>query len=158
MKVVKWIAIETGSSIRFVETSFRPIRRVPTNISKRNTSRGTWFRESATTFTSLHDSERNIIAFNMASVVRPTMLRQTCRAAASKHAFSTKLSQAFRPHTKPASALSRQAAQNVFLKDVLPGSMRVAAFHASGQQAILPAEPRMLKIPSFYYPDANVFL
>ncbi|KIM98030.1 hypothetical protein OIDMADRAFT_105473 [Oidiodendron maius Zn] len=80
----------------------------------------------------------------MASVVRPTMLRQTCRAAASKRAFSTKLSQAFRPHTKPASALSRQAAQNVFLKDVLPGSMRVAAFHASGRQAILPAEPQVI--------------
>jgi len=81
----------------------------------------------------------------MASIVRPVALRQTCFAAASKRSFSSKLSSTFPTITKPASsAVSRQAVRSAFAKDALPGSMRVAAFHASGRQSILPSLPQTI--------------
>ncbi|TVY90922.1 Succinate dehydrogenase [ubiquinone] cytochrome b small subunit, mitochondrial [Lachnellula willkommii] len=78
----------------------------------------------------------------MASIVRPTMLRQSCLKAVSKQAFSTKPTSMLPAINKPAaSVLSKQVARNAFAKGALPGSMRVAAFHASGRRAILPALP-----------------
>jgi hypothetical protein len=84
---------------------------------------------------------------NMASIVRPTLLRQTCLAAASKRAFSTKVSTSFPAVVrKPSpSILSRQSVRSAFVRDNI-GSIWVAAFHASGRQAILPAGPRMSPI------------
>ncbi|PQE20217.1 succinate dehydrogenase subunit D protein [Rutstroemia sp. NJR-2017a BBW] len=61
------------------------------------------------------------------------MLRQTCLAA-SKRNFSTKATSAF-------PAINKPVGRSAFGKDALPGSMRVAAFHASGRQAILPPLP-----------------
>jgi hypothetical protein len=126
-------------------------------LGKRSTSRGNLVPRISDNLHKLRDSEHSIIvAVDMASVVRPTMLRQTCRAAASKRAFSTKLPTTFLPHSQSASVLSRQTARKAFVKDALPGSMRVAAFHASGRQAILPAEPRMSNPPWCYDLDANI--
>jgi len=81
----------------------------------------------------------------MASIVRPTMLRQTCLAAASKRTFSTKLTSSFPSINKPAaSVLSRQVVRSAFGKDALPGAIRVAAFHASGRRTILPPLPQVI--------------
>jgi len=81
----------------------------------------------------------------MASIVRPTMLRQTCLAAASKRTFSTKLTSSFPAISKPASSvLSRQNVRSAFVKDALPGSVRIAAFHASGRRPILPPLPQVI--------------
>jgi len=82
----------------------------------------------------------------MASIVRPVMIQKTCFAAASKRAFSTKLSASFPATTKPTSSvLSRKVVRNAFAKDAMPGSMRVAAFHASGRRSILPALPQVIQ-------------
>ncbi|KAA8575119.1 hypothetical protein EYC84_004330 [Monilinia fructicola] len=62
------------------------------------------------------------------------MLRQTCLAA-SKRNFSTKVSSSF-------PAINKSAGRSAFVRDALPGSMRVAAFHASGRQSILPPLPQ----------------
>lgn len=78
---------------------------------------------------------------NMASIARPAMFQKTCFIAASKRAFSTKLSTSFPAINKPSSTVSRKVVRNAFAKDV-PGAMRVAAFHASGRQSILPPLPR----------------
>ncbi|TVY45211.1 Succinate dehydrogenase [ubiquinone] cytochrome b small subunit, mitochondrial [Lachnellula occidentalis] len=73
------------------------------------------------------------------------MLRQSCLKAVSKQAFSTKPTSTLPAINKPAaSVLSKQVARNAFAKSALPGSMRVAAFHASGRQAILPALPQVI--------------
>jgi succinate dehydrogenase (ubiquinone) membrane anchor subunit len=79
----------------------------------------------------------------MASVVRPTLLRQTCLAAASKRAFSTKVSARFPTAISKASpsSFSKSPVRSAFVRDNV-GSIRVAAFHASGRQAILPPLPR----------------
>ncbi|PMD12761.1 CybS-domain-containing protein [Hyaloscypha hepaticicola] len=80
----------------------------------------------------------------MASIVRPAMLRQTCLATASKRTFSTKLS-SFPAINKPAaSVLSRPVVRSAFVRDALPGAIRVAAFHASGRQPILPPLPQVI--------------
>ena len=126
-------------------------------LGKRCTSRGNLVPRMSDNIHKLRDSEHNIVAVDMASVVRPTMLRQACRAASSKRAFSTKLPTTFLPHSQSASVLFRQPARKAFVKDALPGSMRVAAFHASGQQAILPAEPRMSNPPWCCDPGANLY-
>ncbi|RDL33006.1 Fumarate reductase respiratory complex transmembrane subunit [Venustampulla echinocandica] len=83
----------------------------------------------------------------MASIVRPAaMLRQSCLTAAAKRTFSSKPASTFPAINKPASSiLSRQAVRSRFAKDALPGSMRVAAFHASGRQAILPPLPQTIE-------------
>lgn len=107
------------------------------------TSRGTWFREPATTFTSFVIVNTSIVVIDMASVVRPALLRQTCRAATSKRTLSTKLPTTFLPRTKVALDVPRQAG-NAFVKNALANSTRVAAFHASGRKALLPAGPRTL--------------
>jgi len=81
----------------------------------------------------------------MASIARPTMLRQSCLKAVSKRAFSTKPTSTFPAINMPAvSVLSKQAARNAFAKHALPGSMRVAAFHESGRRPILPALPQVI--------------
>lgn len=82
----------------------------------------------------------------MASIVRPSLLRQTCLAAATKRAFSTKVSSSFPTAiSKPAaSVLSRQPIRSAFVRDSI-GSTRVAAFHASGRRAILPAGPQSIQ-------------
>ncbi|KFY64203.1 hypothetical protein V497_01787 [Pseudogymnoascus sp. VKM F-4516 (FW-969)] len=78
----------------------------------------------------------------MASIVRPTVLRQSCLAAASKRAYTTKVSSSFpailSQPTRPAPA--RQAIKSAFA----PGNVRVAAFHAGGRQQILPAGPQVI--------------
>ncbi|KAH7391278.1 CybS-domain-containing protein [Cadophora sp. MPI-SDFR-AT-0126] len=80
----------------------------------------------------------------MASIVRPAMLQKTCLSAASKRAFSTKLSTSFPAINKPSSTVSRKVVRNAFAKDV-PAAMRVAAFHASGRKAILPPLPQVIQ-------------
>jgi succinate dehydrogenase (ubiquinone) membrane anchor subunit len=82
----------------------------------------------------------------MASFVRPNMLRQSCLSAPFKRTLTTKIPGSSLPRSRPASIISRQAARNVFVKDALPGSMRVAAFHASSRQLILPPLPRKFEI------------
>ena len=79
----------------------------------------------------------------MASILRPAILRQTCFARASQRSFSTKLTSSLPAinRTRP-SDFSRPNVRCAFVAEPLPGSMRVAAFHASGQKAILPALPR----------------
>ncbi|KAL5352325.1 membrane anchor subunit of succinate dehydrogenase, Sdh4 [Pseudogymnoascus australis] len=78
----------------------------------------------------------------MASIIRPTVLRQSCLAAASKRAYTTKVSSSFpavlSQPTRPAPA--RQAIKSAFA----PGNVRVAAFHAGGRQQILPAGPQVI--------------
>lgn len=78
---------------------------------------------------------------NMASIARPAMLQKTCLNVASKRAFSTKLSSSFPAINKSSSTVSRKVVRNAFAKDA-PGAMRVAAFHASGRNSILPPLPR----------------
>jgi len=81
----------------------------------------------------------------MASIVRPAILRQTCIAAASKRTLSTTCTRSFPAvHNATSSVLSRPALRSAFAKDALPGSIRVAAFHASGIQSILPNPPQVL--------------
>ncbi|KAK6612414.1 CybS protein [Botrytis cinerea] len=70
----------------------------------------------------------------MASFIKPSVIRQTCLAA-SKRNFSTKIPSSF-------PAINKPAGRSTFVRDALPGSMRVAAFHASGRQSILPPLPR----------------
>ncbi|MCJ1297281.1 membrane anchor subunit of succinate dehydrogenase, Sdh4 [Hypocenomyce scalaris] len=79
------------------------------------------------------------------------MLRQTFLAVPARRTFNTKairqLACAFKApaaHTRfitPQSSLVRSKSAH----DVLSGSMRVAAFHASGRQAILPAGPQHIE-------------
>ncbi|CAL3973611.1 unnamed protein product [Diplocarpon coronariae] len=77
----------------------------------------------------------------MASITKPaTMLPKTCLAASTKRAFSTKLSTSF-----PAINNPRWAARDASAKHALPGSMRVAAFHASSRKAILPPLPQVIQ-------------
>ncbi|KAL3425354.1 CybS protein [Phlyctema vagabunda] len=81
----------------------------------------------------------------MASIVRPNMLRQAGTAVA-KRSFSTQVSSTFPAAKKSASAaIARPALRNAFAKDVLPSSIRVAAFHAGGRKAILPNPPQVLE-------------
>lgn len=83
----------------------------------------------------------------MASIVKSTALRQVC-SAATKRSFSTKLTPSFPAVSKTSTtALSQRAINSAFVRNALPGSMRVAAFHASRRQAILPPLPRKLKLP-----------
>ncbi|KAH6664091.1 CybS-domain-containing protein [Halenospora varia] len=77
----------------------------------------------------------------MASIVRPTMLRQTCLKAATKRVFSSKPTSTFPAINKPASVASRQTVRSAFAKDA---SMRVAAFHATGKRSLLPALPQVI--------------
>ncbi|KAF5871736.1 putative succinate dehydrogenase subunit protein [Botrytis fragariae] len=72
----------------------------------------------------------------MASFIKPSIIRQTCLAA-SKRNFSTKI-----PSNFP--AINKPAGRSTFVRDALPGSMRVAAFHASGRQSILPPLPQSI--------------
>jgi len=81
----------------------------------------------------------------MASIVRPAILKQTCFAAASKRAFSTKHTSAFPAINKPiSSSISRLSVKSTLVKAALPGSIRIAAFHASGRQPILPPLPQVI--------------
>lgn len=67
----------------------------------------------------------------MASIIRPNVLRQVC----SKRVFSTQ--NTIIPAASK-SITSRPAILGAFARQSLPSSVRVAAFHASGKQAILP--------------------
>jgi len=75
----------------------------------------------------------------MASIMRPSVLRQTCSLASATRSFSTKptfASTAFRT-----SVLCRtRPMQSAFVPYTSP---RIAAFHATGVKALLPALPRM---------------
>ncbi|KAI9744429.1 MAG: membrane anchor subunit of succinate dehydrogenase, Sdh4 [Claussenomyces sp. TS43310] len=80
----------------------------------------------------------------MASVVRPTLVRQACLAAASKRALSSQVSTLPSAISRPAgSVLSRPAVRSAFVKDNL-GSARIAAFHSSEKRAILPPGPQII--------------
>ncbi|KAK6582100.1 hypothetical protein PZA11_005797 [Diplocarpon coronariae] len=77
----------------------------------------------------------------MASITKPAiMLPKTCLAASTKRALSTKLSK-----SSPAINNPRWAARDASAKHALPGSMRVAAFHASSRKAILPPLPQVIQ-------------
>jgi hypothetical protein len=75
------------------------------------------------------------------------LLRQTCLVTASKRAFSTNVSTSFLAVVRKPSPLilSRKSVRSAFVQSN-SGSIRVAAFHTSGRQAILPAGPRMSPI------------
>ncbi|RDW73166.1 fumarate reductase respiratory complex transmembrane subunit [Coleophoma cylindrospora] len=79
----------------------------------------------------------------MASIVRPNVLRQTC-AAASKRAFSASATSGFPAVKSAPSIAARPALRSAFVKNAIPSSVRVAAFHASGRKAILPALPQTI--------------
>ncbi|CZT47133.1 related to succinate dehydrogenase precursor [Rhynchosporium secalis] len=79
----------------------------------------------------------------MASIVRPAMFQKTCLTAASKRAFSTKLTSSFPAINKPSSTISRKVVRNAFAKDI--PALRVAAFHESGRRAILPPLPQVIQ-------------
>jgi len=72
----------------------------------------------------------------MASLIKTSMLRQTCLAA-SKRNLSTKTSSAF-------PAINTPVGRSAFVRDALPDSARVAAFHAAGRQQILPPLPQTI--------------
>ncbi|KAG9230757.1 CybS-domain-containing protein [Amylocarpus encephaloides] len=81
----------------------------------------------------------------MASIIRPAVFRQSCLNIASKRAFSTKPSPTFPAINKQAaSILSKNALGNSFVKEVVPKSIQVAAFHASGRRPILPPLPQVI--------------
>jgi succinate dehydrogenase (ubiquinone) membrane anchor subunit len=74
------------------------------------------------------------------------MLRQTCLAATSQRAFSTKLSTTFPALNKPVpSVFSSKIVRSAFVKDARPSLIRVAAFHASGRRPILPVLPQVVQ-------------
>jgi len=52
--------------------------------------------------------------------------------------FSTKISSGF-------PAINKPAGRSAFVRDALPSSMRVAAFHASGRRSILPPLPQSIE-------------
>lgn len=64
----------------------------------------------------------------MASIVRPTLLRQTALATASRRAVAVP------------TCFSRQALQSVIVRD----SKRIAAFHASSRKNLLPPGPQVV--------------
>lgn len=106
-----------------------------------------------------HDSEvqlstsraigpNRLTRLNMASIIRPTLLRQTCRTAVSKRVFSVKRPNSYQNPTvkTTTSILCRQKVRSAFVRDNI-GTVRIAAFHASSRNAILPLGPRMSHIP-----------
>ncbi|KAA6415550.1 MAG: succinate dehydrogenase subunit D [Lasallia pustulata] len=87
----------------------------------------------------------------MASTIWPSMLRQTYRVIPARRTLATK---AVRPLTSTLHApttrthfITQQASllRSKLAHNSLPGSMRVAAFHASARQAILPAGPQHIE-------------
>ncbi|KAF2114705.1 mitochondrial inner membrane protein [Lophiotrema nucula] len=77
----------------------------------------------------------------MASIMRPGLLRQACQApAASQRMLSTfasssvKQSSPFAQHMRPA-----------FARSTIPKSTRIAAFHATQRQQILPPLPQRIE-------------
>lgn len=66
----------------------------------------------------------------MASFARPSILRQVCAAAPSKRVFSTV------PAIRPVASSA--------VREALPKTLQVAAFHASAKKQILPPPKRML--------------
>ncbi|KAI9837026.1 MAG: hypothetical protein M1819_000675 [Sarea resinae] len=88
----------------------------------------------------------------MASIVRPSLLRQTCLAVPAKRVFSSKaaaVAVAFKPTSaavRPSTLLSKpRAFQSAFVRDALPSSVRVAAFHASRKQELLSPGPQVVE-------------
>ncbi|KAF2100201.1 succinate dehydrogenase-like protein membrane anchor subunit [Rhizodiscina lignyota] len=74
----------------------------------------------------------------MASIARPMLLRQCCNASAARAAL--------RPSTfRSITPLARQPLKSQFVRDTLPISSRVAAFHAEGRKAILPPLPQRVE-------------
>ncbi|KAJ9648232.1 membrane anchor subunit of succinate dehydrogenase, Sdh4 [Coniosporium apollinis] len=78
----------------------------------------------------------------MASVIRPTLLRQAF-AAPSKRVLSTSTiaSSAFKSSTLS----SRRPLQSALAQDALPKSARIAAFHGTGSRMILPPLPQRIQ-------------
>ncbi|KAI9047571.1 hypothetical protein LZ554_008285 [Drepanopeziza brunnea f. sp. 'monogermtubi'] len=74
----------------------------------------------------------------MASITRSAMLQKTCLSAATKRAFSTKLS-------TNSPTINVNKTSSIASRNALPVSMRVAAFHASGRRAILPPLPQVIQ-------------
>ncbi|RYP10639.1 hypothetical protein DL764_000523 [Monosporascus ibericus] len=64
----------------------------------------------------------------MASIIRPTLLRQTALSASTRHAASL------------TNALSSQPIRSAVMKD----SVRIAAFHASSRRNLLPPGPQII--------------
>ncbi|KAI9876154.1 MAG: membrane anchor subunit of succinate dehydrogenase, Sdh4 [Pleopsidium flavum] len=88
----------------------------------------------------------------MASIVRPSLVRQACLYVPSKRVLSNKASitpiSAFKaPSTSPAqSLLSRQTpVKKPLVRDALQGPLKVAAFHVTARQAIIPPGPQILE-------------
>ncbi|KZF22022.1 mitochondrial succinate dehydrogenase cytochrome b560 subunit D [Xylona heveae TC161] len=68
----------------------------------------------------------------MASIVRPSLLRQACSAAPTARMLSTRAS----------INASQRIAQPSFVRSAVPTPMKAAAFHASAKRAILPPGPQ----------------
>uniref|UniRef100_A0A7G1GH00 Succinate dehydrogenase [ubiquinone] cytochrome b small subunit n=1 Tax=Podosphaera xanthii TaxID=135283 RepID=A0A7G1GH00_9PEZI len=77
----------------------------------------------------------------MASIIRPAILRQRC--SASTPTLSTKISTGFLS-IKPVCALPRVIPQDTTIKDTIPSVMRVAGFHSSSKNLILPPLPQVI--------------
>ncbi|KAK4989419.1 membrane anchor subunit of succinate dehydrogenase, Sdh4 [Elasticomyces elasticus] len=71
----------------------------------------------------------------MAGVLRPSLLRQSFLAAPTQRTCASS--------TLPTFRLSRPT-QPAFVRSALPGAVRVAAFHATRPQAILPPLPQRI--------------
>jgi succinate dehydrogenase (ubiquinone) membrane anchor subunit len=70
-------------------------------------------------------------------------MKQSCFAAASKRALTTKTANLAPVFSKPApSALAQQSIRSAFQRDIIAR----AGFHASTRQQILPPLPRMFPI------------
>jgi len=84
----------------------------------------------------------------MASLMRPSIVRQSCLSLTSRRFLSTNSSAtpAFRQPITPSTLFkSPVILRQAFVRNALPGATRVAAFHATGRRAILPPEPQRIE-------------
>lgn len=92
---------------------------------------------------------RTVSQSTMSSIVRPSLLRQSCRHTTTQRTFSNQISQQSsisRLHANPIRGQSIVAQFSPFrssiAKSIPSSTLRVAGFHASGRRPILPAGPR----------------
>ena len=77
----------------------------------------------------------------MASLMRPSVLRQACQAPAASQRMLSTLT---RTPIKPASPLTQHLRPS-FVRTALPKSTRIAAFHATQRKQILPPLPQTIE-------------
>ena len=96
------------------------------------------------------DSRRSpVFSSLMASLVRPSLLSQSCIAPAARQVLRRQILQTYTPSEPNAASFRAQfnASGSLTLRShaargVGPNMLRVASFHTSGRRSILPAGPR----------------